>query len=79
VNFGVKVLQEAVREDPNRFAPLIQQTLVTCLPLIAGTIEPPDGDETYFTDYGHTQAEVQQYALDSLNKRLRAIGINLQA
>lgn len=79
VNFGVKVLQEAVREDAARFAPLIQQTLITCLPLIAGTIEPPDNDQTYFTDYGRSQDEVQQYALDSLNKRLRAIGINLQA
>ncbi len=79
VNFGIKVLQEAVREDPNRFAPLIQRTLVECLPLISGTIEPPDGDQRYFTDYGHSQDEVLAYAMDSLNKRLRAIGINLAA
>ena len=79
VNFGIKVLQEAVREDPQRFAPLIQRTLVECLPLISGTIEPPGGDQRYFTDYGRTQDEVMQFALDSLNKRLRAIGINLAA
>lgn len=79
VNFGIKVLHEAVREDPERFAPLVQRTLVECLPLISGTIEPPDGDESYYTEYGRSQDEVLQYALDSLNKRLRAIGINLAA
>ena len=77
VNFGIKVLQEAVREDPQRFAPLIQRTLVECLPLVAGTLEPPD--PTYITEFGHTESEILTFALESLNKRLRAIGINLAA
>jgi ribonucleoside-diphosphate reductase beta chain len=77
VNFGIKVLQEAVRENPERFAPLIQRTLVECLPLISGTLEPPD--PRYITEFGHTESEILQFALDSLNKRLRAIGINLAA
>ena len=77
VNFGIKVLQEAVRENPERFAPLIQKTLIECLPLVAGTLEPPD--PTYITEFGHTESEILQFALDSLNKRLRAIGINLAA
>src|SRR6266850_1557445 len=42
VNFGIKLLQEAVRQDPTRYAPIIQQTLVECLPLISGTLDPPD-------------------------------------
>lgn len=77
VNFGIKVLQEAVREDAPRFAPLIQRTLVECLPLISGTIEPPD--ERYYTEFGRNQDEVLEFALNSLNRRLRAIGINLAA
>ena len=77
VSFGIKVLQEAVREDPQRFAPLIQRTLVECLPLVAGTLEPPD--PTYITEFGHTESEILTFALESLNKRLRAIGINLAA
>jgi len=77
VNFGIKVLQEAVREDPARFAPLIQRTLIECLPLISGTIEPPD--PRYLTEYGHSQEEILEFAMNSLNKRLRAIGINLAA
>ncbi|MGH7903454.1 MAG: ribonucleotide-diphosphate reductase subunit beta [Candidatus Dormibacteraceae bacterium] len=79
VNFGIKVLHDLVREDPGRFAPIIQRTLVECLPLISGTLEPPDGDVTYFTDYGRSQDELLGYAMESLNKRLRAIGINLAA
>ena len=71
------MLQEAVREDPERFAPLIQRTLIECLPLISGTIEPPD--PRYLTEYGHSQEEILEFAMNSLNKRLRAIGINLAA
>jgi len=77
VNFGIKVLQEAVRDDAARFAPLIQRTLVECLPLISGTIEPPD--QRYYTDFGRSQDEVLEFAMNALNKRLRSIGINLAA
>ncbi len=77
VSFGIKVLRDAVREDPERFAPLIQRTLVESLPLIVGTLDPPD--PRYITDYGHTESEIVGYAMESLNKRLRAIGIRLAA
>ena len=77
VSFGIKVLQEAVRENAQRYAPLIQKTLVECLPLITGTLDPPD--PRYITEYGHTESEIVQFAFESLNKRLRAIGINLAA
>ena len=77
VSFGIKILRDAVREDANRYAPLIQKTLVECLPLISGTLDPPD--PRFVTDYGHTESEIVQFAIDSLNKRLRAIGINLAA
>jgi ribonucleoside-diphosphate reductase beta chain len=77
VSFGIKVLQEAVRENAERFAPLIQKTLVECLPLVTGTLDPPD--PRYITEFGHTESEILTFAFDSLNKRLRAIGINLAA
>ena len=77
VNFGIKLLQEAVREDAARYAPIIQKTLVEYLPLISGTLDPPD--PRYVTEFGHTESEIVQFAFDSLNKRLQAIGINLAA
>ncbi len=79
VNFGIKFLQEAVREDPGRFGPVVQRTLVECLPLISGTLEPPDGDQRYYSEYGRSQEEFYEYAMTSLNKRLAAIGVNLAA
>jgi len=79
VNFGIKFLQEAIRDDPARFAPIVQRTLVECLPMITGTLEPPDGDPRYYTEFGRSQDEVMEYAMSSLNKRLAAIGINLTA
>src|SRR6266446_6177631 len=48
VNFGIKVLQDAVREDAARYAPIIQKTLVECLPLVTNTLDPPD--PRYITD-----------------------------
>ncbi len=69
--------QAAARDDAARFAPLIQRTLVECLPLIADTLNPPD--PRYITEYGHTEEEIMDFAMNSLNKRLRAIGINLAA
>jgi ribonucleoside-diphosphate reductase beta chain len=77
VSFGIKLLQEAVREDAPRYAPIIQRTLVECLPLISGTLDPPD--PRYVTDFGHTESEIVEFAIESLNRRLRAIGINLAA
>src|SRR5216110_1307996 len=56
VNFGIKVLQEAVREDAERFAPLIQRTLVECLPLISGNIHPPD--DRYYSEFGRSEDEL---------------------
>lgn len=77
VSFGVKVLQEAVRDDAARFAPLIQKTLLECLPLISSTIDPPD--PRYYTEFGRDRQEIMQFAISSLNKRLRAIGLSLAA
>ena len=77
VSFGIKLLRDAVRDDAARYAPIIQKTLIESLPLISGTLDPPD--PAYITEYGHTESEIIQFAMDSLNKRLRAIGINLAA
>ena len=77
VSFGIKFLQDAVRQDAERYAPIIQRTLVECLPLISGTLDPPD--PRFVTDYGHTESEIVEFAIESLNKKLRAIGINLAA
>ncbi len=77
VNFGIKVLHDAVQEEPARFAPLIQRTLVECRPLISGTFRPLD--PRHLTGYGHSEQDLRKFGLNSLNRRLRAITINLAA
>src|SRR5579864_1045314 len=77
VSFGIKLLRDAVREDAARFAPLIQKTLVECLPLITGTLYSSNARDN--TEYGHTESEILQFAFDSLTRRLNAIGINMAA
>lgn len=77
VSFGIKLLRDAVREDAARFAPLIQKTLIECLPLISGTLDPPD--PRYITEFGRTESEILQFAFESLTRRLHAIGINMSA
>jgi ribonucleoside-diphosphate reductase beta chain len=79
VNFGVKFLQEAIQSDPRRFAPIVQRTVTESLPLIAATLRPPGGDDRYFTDFGSQATQVWEFALASLNKRLRAIGVRMTA
>lgn len=79
VNFGVKFLQEALRDDPRTFGPIIQRTVAESLPLVAATLRPPGGDDRYFTDFGKQANEVWEFAISSLNKRLRAIGVRMTA
>jgi ribonucleoside-diphosphate reductase beta chain len=77
VTFGTKVLRGAVQEHAERFAPLIQRTVVECLPLISIAMEAPDPQ--YLTAYGQSQEQFEDFAIKSLNKRLRSIGISLGA
>lgn len=86
VLFGVKYLRDMLRQDPARFAPVIQSAIQQSLPLIAKTMEPPDGDMTYYGGEhldvawpGYTpqglREEMIEYAKDTLARRLHAVGI----
>lgn len=88
VLFGVKYLQDMVRRDPARFAPVIQNTIQESLPLIERTMNPPGGDMSYYGGKnlgvawpGYTPAsmreEMVQYAKDTLTRRLHAVGIQM--
>lgn len=88
VLFGVKYLQDMVRQDPARFAPIIQNTIRESLPLIEKTMEPPKGDMSFYGGQhlgvawpGYTPAsmreEMIQYSKDTLARRLHAVGIQM--
>src|SRR5688500_11647213 len=78
VNFGVRFLGEMVRSDP-RFAEVIRARLAELTPVGLSVIVPPDGDQRYFDPLPYGPDQLTEYALHSLDKRLRAIGVELSA
>jgi len=89
VLFGVRYLRDMVRQDPGRFAPIIQETIRECLPLIAKTMRPPGGDMNFYGGKhleeawpgytpGSLREEMVEYAQDSLARRLHAVGIRME-
>ena len=88
VLFGVRYLRDMLRQDPARFAPVIQSAIQQSLPLIAKTMEPPDGDMTYYGGKhldvawpGYTpeglREEMIDYAKATLARRLHAVGMQM--
>jgi ribonucleoside-diphosphate reductase beta chain len=69
ITFGTKFLYDAVHEDP-KWAGAIQEQLAETLPLSITLLE--DSDPTVS---GYTREEVNEWALRSLEKRLKVIGV----
>jgi hypothetical protein len=77
-----------VRQDPARFAPVIHTAIQESLPLIERTMEPPQGDMSYYGGEhlevawpGYTpeklREEMVEYSKDTLARRLHAVGIQM--
>ncbi len=88
VLFGVRFLQDLVRQDPARFIPIIQSAVQESLPMISKTMEPPGGDMTYYGGKhlndawpGYTpqglREEMLEYSKDILSRHLHAVGIQM--
>lgn len=75
VGFGVKFLKEMVAADA-RYADVIRDALARIVPVSMKVIEPPGGDMTYFDPLPYGPSELTSFALASLSKRLRAIGVD---
>lgn len=77
VGFGVRLLHDAVREDPAA-VDVIESTLQRVLPVASGALVPPWADDPHdFTDpiTGVHSSEMFDYAASCLRKRLAAIGL----
>jgi ribonucleoside-diphosphate reductase beta chain len=88
VLFGVRYLQDMVRKDPARFAPVIQTTILKSLPLITKTMTPPGGEMNYFGGKhlevawdGYSperlREEMIDYGKSALARRLHSVGIQI--
>lgn len=69
ITFGTKFLYDAVHED-SRWASVVQDQISQTLPLSLTLLE--DSDPSLF---GYTREDVNNFALTSLQKRLRVIGV----
>ena len=78
VAFGVRFLREMVARDP-RYKDLIRDELDRVTPVALTVIEPPGGDQTYFDPLPYGPDELTAFALNSLSKRLKVIGLDAAA
>ena len=78
VNFGVRFLADAVRSEA-RYADVIKTKLEELTPVGLSVIDPPGGDPSYFEPLPYGPDDLTNYALHALDKRLRAIGVDLAA
>ncbi|MGL6278255.1 MAG: ribonucleotide-diphosphate reductase subunit beta [Gaiella sp.] len=76
VAFGVALLREAIADEPAA-ADVVRETVLAGIPAVLGTLEPPGGDGSYYTTFGFSQDEVAQWALDSLRRKLQAVGVTI--
>lgn len=77
VGFGVLLLRDAIAADPAA-AGVIADTVLESIPAAVATLEPPGGDERYYTAFGYTRESVAGWALASLGRRLSAVGVPLE-
>jgi ribonucleoside-diphosphate reductase beta chain len=76
VNFGVLLLRDAAADDPAA-VDTVRATVLEAIPAVLGTLEPPDGDASYYAVFGFAQEEVALWALDSLRRKLHAVGVEI--
>jgi ribonucleotide reductase beta subunit family protein with ferritin-like domain len=75
IGFGVKLLADLYREDPERIGDAIVATLREVLPWTAAVAKPPGWDETYMTAFGFTYDDLGEEGARSLEQKLRAVGL----
>jgi ribonucleoside-diphosphate reductase beta chain len=76
VNFGILLLRDAIAADP-AVADTVRLTVINAIPAVLATLEPPGGDGSYYTVFGFEQDEVAVWALDSLRRKLDAVGVEV--
>lgn len=74
VTFGVRFLKEMVERDRGH-AEVIQSSLMKTVPIALSVFQPPDGDMSYFEKLPHGPEDLSAFAMASLARRLKVIGV----
>jgi hypothetical protein len=75
IAFGVKMIADLVREDPECEA-AIGELLREVFPYALAVFVPPDWDERYVTAFGFTLEQLYAHGSESFEGRLRAAGVD---
>jgi ribonucleotide reductase beta subunit family protein with ferritin-like domain len=79
IGFGVKLLADLNREDPNGVPREVARTLRELTPYTSQVLMPPGWDESYVTVFGATLDEVGVEGLTSLTTKLRSAGLPIES
>jgi ribonucleotide reductase beta subunit family protein with ferritin-like domain/putative sterol carrier protein len=75
VGAGVRILQQLTAEEP-ACEEAVRSLIEEVLPLTGEALRPPDLDFNYITVLGATVADLNAFAVKSLQKRIRGAGYN---
>jgi ribonucleotide reductase beta subunit family protein with ferritin-like domain len=75
IGFGVKLLADLYRDDPQETQDAILGVLREVLPWTALVAKPPDWDPSYTECFGFTLDDLGEEGARSLEQKLRAIGL----
>ena len=76
IGYGTWYLREAIAADP-AMADVVRATMLELMPAVADSLEPPAGADT--SALGASADELRAFALTGLSRRLKLIGISLDA
>ncbi len=77
VAYGTWWLQQNAGQD-EELGRRLQQKLGELVPVAAGVLVPPGADPTDYEILGYSSDEVNEFAFNSLSRRLKAIGVPLE-
>jgi ribonucleotide reductase beta subunit family protein with ferritin-like domain len=75
IGFGVKLLADLYRADPEPIQEAILDTIKEVLPWTSGVAKPPNWDRSYTECFGFTLEDLGEAGALSIEQKLRAIGL----
>ena len=79
IGFGVKLLSDLSREDPQGIGEAVAGMLRDLLPFLLPVFVPPEFDRGYTECFGYSLEDVGEHAITSITTKLRSAGLPLES
>lgn len=76
VDFAMRFLRAMIVKD-RHYAEVIRDVITRAVPVVRAAFEPPGGDLSYLDPFSYGPGDLTTFALDSLEKNARAIGLEV--